>query len=1509
MDVEITHQLPGRLRVIVKGLQNQAVLAYRLQVMLKQIDGIRDVQCNPDTGRALICFDERRLTPERVVQAICSWTVKVADTDGREAVAATIEADLQHDPAVTKGQQVSLANPYLVPTIASSALLGGLSLKRLFMGRSVLATSPVTFWASAAVSVAAGYPALRRGMEHLIHHRKASPDLWIGLGTLAMAAVRENLVALSVITALNYAMYRRYNVLSAPEDTHLPPEIEHHSRRMSRLSLWLAPLSLLLTRSPLRAIGVALAANPRPVILSHKYRWAQAEREAYEKNLLVSTRCGLSALASAKTIVLSDENLILGSEEEWRIQPVNEKFDAGKATAIAASLVQKCDNHPWRYALVQRALREQRTFRTAFDVECQSEGIRGSIQGHEILLGTREFIKKYGVDTTPILMEERRMRRQGFFTQILVVESHPVAIFGCKRDIDSEWKRMFDEWQKYGYSVRSLQKDPYATTLLEPMTMDQLSNELEMGNTTIVIGDEGQLSTDHPCFIPISPQDGKRLSETLAFCRETGQRSQRDVAIVKAWNFVGVGLALAAPVTAPLIALTGDVVSMFLIAAQDWTGRIRARIRERLDTSDKTVCQDGSRGRRSGGGHSEPFHALEVSELLDKLGSSISGLTSQQVSERLQMWGANVLASPEPPSSVRIFLNQFKDLSMLILLGTAGLSFVMGERFSALCMGGILVVNALVATWQELRSTTVIQALKMEDNSQTKVIRDGTEQLVSTKELVPGDVVLLESGDKVPADIRVMEAWNLEVNEAMLTGESVPVVKDTVLLPLDTPAGDRSNSLFMGTVVTRGRCKGVVVATGKATEIGQLDLLINEQEEEPTFLQQRVTQISKRFVIGAIVAASVVAVAGLLRGIPPVQLLISSVTLAASAIPEGLPLTITVALTAGVLTMSKRRAVIKKLANLESLGRVTVICCDKTGTLTKNEMTVKELVTVRHRIRVTGDAQSGQFCLSDQPDVAFPVLDDADTRQLLTIGMLCNNARIGDEGTEPTGDPTEAALLTVAEKANLHPEIWKRQREIPFDSATRSMSVICEEDQQAHVVCEEGERLQRCTIFSKGAPEEILQKCTHYLAEGEVRPMTEEVNRQIREENLRMADQALRVLACAYRNVNDDEDPLQVVDNDLIYVGLMGMMDPPKEGVATGIQEARKLGIKPVMITGDHPFTARAIAAEIGIFQPGDRILTGKELDQLSQEDLDRLIVDTSIFARVSPEHKLRIVEAFQRIGEVVAMTGDGVNDAPAIRKADVGIAMGLKGTDITRGTAGIVLLEDHFHSIVDGVKGGRAIIGNIRKAMGCLLAGNLAEVLVTAVSIIVGLPMPLIPLQILLMNILTDAIPAMVLATGPQNDIPEKPYKDVIDRELYRTFATRGCVLGLGAVAVFAAALAAGMPLPLAQTMTYASLVVGQLMQTVAWRRYGTAGKGSLKKDRVLLTATIGSWLALAATIYVPGLRTVFATVPLGIPHWGMVFAVTGTLTWMAQRWIDWFSNRERSMSPMLRPTYCSSM
>jgi magnesium-transporting ATPase (P-type) len=395
--------------------------------------------------------------------------------------------------------------------------------------------------------------------------------------------------------------------------------------------------------------------------------------------------------------------------------------------------------------------------------------------------------------------------------------------------------------------------------------------------------------------------------------------------------------------------------------------------------------------------------------------------------------------------------------------------------------------------------------------------------------------------------------------------------------------------------------------------------------------------------------------------------------------------------------------------------------------------------------------------------------------------------------------------------------------------------------------------------------------------------MTDEIRNRVLQENVRMAELALRVLGFAYRPLRTEETPETVTEDGLIYVGLMGMIDPPKDDVAHSIQEARALGIKPVMITGDHPITARAIGKQLGIYHEGDRIITGEELTRLSPQELAALVPTTSIFARVSPEHKLRIVEAYQSNGDVVAMTGDGVNDAPAVRKADVGIAMGVQGTDITKDTAGIVLMEDHFHSIVDGIKEGRKIIGNIRKAIGCLLTGNLAEVLVTATAVVVGLPIPLIPLQILLMNLLTDAVPAMVLATDPTGIGNEQRHSDVVDAPLYHTVVTRGVILGLGALGVFAGSLATGMSLPVAQTMTFATLVAGQLIQTISWRRYGSKQRVPLLEDRSLLLAMGVSWLALASTIYLPGLQGIFSTTPLNPLHWATVLGVAGSVTSLA--------------------------
>ncbi|MGZ6503279.1 MAG: cation-translocating P-type ATPase, partial [Tumebacillaceae bacterium] len=643
------------------------------------------------------------------------------------------------------------------------------------------------------------------------------------------------------------------------------------------------------------------------------------------------------------------------------------------------------------------------------------------------------------------------------------------------------------------------------------------------------------MQIDSPYLVTVSASDRGRLVETVDFCREVQEGLAKDLKLVTLWNKAGIGLAMISPFSAPLINLMGDFLGVFLMSRHEW--------QKKRQTVNAAQPQQTNRLLETNQANQTPYHAMEQTELLHMLGTRFGGLTSDEVSVLRHQYGFNELEAPAPPDPMRIFLGQFKEFSTLILLGATGLSLFMGEWFNALCMGGILIVNAMIGTYQEVRSAGVLQALKDKDESQAKVVRGNIEQLLPTRDLVPGDIVLLEAGDMVPADLRILESWNLEVNEAILTGESLPAAKKADTMLQDTLMADRHNLMYMGTLVTRGRARALVVATGGATQIGALQSLLHQEEDAPTPLQQRVDQIGKRFVTGALIAGAVVGIAGLMRGIPPVQLLVSSITLAASAIPEGLPLTITIALTAGVMRMAKRKAVVRKLASLESLGRVTVICSDKTGTLTRNEMTVKEIVTCSSKFNVSGEGYNPKgtfhpYGNSGVAEVAATTELPSDVQQLLTIGLLCNNSSLEQNGAnyESMGDPTETALLTVAMKAGISKGDWTRHREIPFDSNTGSMSVVCQES-ASH---------PKCLLLTKGSPEAILKKCTHYLDNGEVKLLTEAIQEQIVAENLRMAEQALRVLGFGYRELCADEEVHAAKEEGLIYVGLMGMIDPPK---------------------------------------------------------------------------------------------------------------------------------------------------------------------------------------------------------------------------------------------------------------------------------------------------------------------------------------------------------------------------
>lgn len=807
-----------------------------------------------------------------------------------------------------------------------------------------------------------------------------------------------------------------------------------------------------------------------------------------------------------------------------------------------------------------------------------------------------------------------------------------------------------------------------------------------------------------------------------------------------------------------------------------------------------------------------------------------------------------------------------------MLLGTAALSIFSGDIFDGVAMSAVLVANAIISTVQEQKAEKVVDELNEFQPPMCKVIRSGTECELSSVDLVPGDVVVLEAGDCVPADIRIISDWNLEVNEAPLTGESMAVKKSAGTVAADTALAERTNMVYMGTNITRGKALGVVVETGMNTEIGYLTSLLKD-EEVTTPLQEKVTSISKKFVKGAFAAGILVLGVGLLRGNTIGQMVPTSVALIASAIPEGLPVTITIALSAGIRRMSKRNAIMRKLSALETLGRVSVICSDKTGTLTKNEMTVTRMATVHEVWQAAGEGYDPSGEIVNGAGEAF--VADKDIAQILHIGVLCNNSTLTQEEGNWTmkGDPTEGALLTLSAKGGVHKEQlahWKRKREIPFDSYHGTMSVICHEEGKEN----------ECFLMSKGSVEATLKRCVSYQYQGSIYPLTDEIRASILQQNEAFAADALRVLGFAYRPLSADETCESAADEQMIYVGMVGMIDPAKPEAAIAIEEAIRLGVKPVMITGDHPITAMAIGKQLGIYRDGDRVLTGGDVNRMSEAELVAVVPNVSIFARVSPEHKLRIVKAYQHTGQLVAMTGDGVNDAPAIKKADVGIAMGRTGTEVTKQSADMVLKEDHFGSIVDGVKEGRTIIGNIRKAIGCLLTGNLAEVIVSSAAVLAGMPIPLVPVQILLMNLLTDALPAAVLAVNPGNKELTTEKQDIVDRSLYKKVMIRGSIPGLGSLGLFATSLAAGVSLPVARTMAFATLVAGQLSQTFSWRQEKGQRFSEWTRDKFLIGALGISWLALFSVIYVPGLARIFHTAPLGLHQLLQVLLVGSTVS-----------------------------
>ena len=869
----------------------------------------------------------------------------------------------------------------------------------------------------------------------------------------------------------------------------------------------------------------------------------------------------------------------------------------------------------------------------------------------------------------------------------------------------------------------------------------------------------------------------------------------------------------------------------------------------------------------------EKWYQKEVEEVKKELSTNLEkGLTSKQVEEKQETIGFNELKAKKKKSLLVKFLEQFKDFMIIVLIIAAIVSGIIGVLqgegiTDTIIILIVVIVNAIIGVAQENKAEKSLEALQKLSAHASKVIRDGKLCVVQSRELVPGDIVVLDTGDYVPADLRIIEAVNLKSQESALTGESVPVEKTIDKIEKeDVGVGDRTNMLFSSSLITYGRGKGIVVETGMTTEVGKIAEIINSSEETTTPLQEKLNKLGKTLGISALAICVVIFIIGLLYGKEPIHMFMTAVSLAVAAIPEGLAAVSTIVLAIGVQRMVKKNAIVKRLPAVETLGSASVICSDKTGTLTQNKMTVQ-------KIYINNNLMNMENIKIVEPE--------SDLEKLVYNAMLCNDTKVG-ENNELTGDPTETALVDMG--MNLDIDIDKifridRLNEIPFDSSRKLMTTV-------HQVND------KYVVYTKGGVDELLQNCKSYIIDGKIKKDLEQFKTNIYENNENMAKNALRVLAFGYKTIDklpESKEEIQKLETDLTFIGMVGMIDPPREEAKRAVEKCKTAGIKTVMITGDHKITATAIAKQLGILENEEEAITGSELEKMSDEELTKNIRNYSVYARVSPEHKVRIVRAWQANGEIVAMTGDGVNDAPALKNADIGCAMGVVGTDVAKEAADVILTDDNFATVVSAVEEGRRIYDNILKAIQFLLSSNVGEIIVLFIAILItpllakwfnitniGELEPLLPIHILWINLVTDSLPALALAVDPaakniMNRKPNKKEKGIFTKGMTWRVVYQGVMIGLLTLLAFIVGLATPgvtdetMKIEIAQTMAFCVLALSELVHVFNIRdNKNSIFKTGIFNNMKLILAIIVSASLMFVILLIPQLRTIFSIAQL---------------------------------------------
>jgi len=1526
---KVIHYLPGRLRLYLPGLQNNQAGAARLSQQLLNKPGIEKALVSLKSGRVLLYYQDFGRDKQHLAGEIERIWLDLAKTSLAE-IRPQKFTPVKEEPL--KFSKDNLKPPANLQFKLGLGALGFLTARRFLNGPAVSTPSPWLFNFAAATTLVSGYPILFQNTAKLLSPGYLSPLLFIS--GLATAILSQSIPGLLLFTAIG-AVSRlpvRTNHAFLPSQPGIEPACQPiwpgELERAAHNNLKYSVLSGVLTGSAGRGVAMALASCPG---YNTNFIFAPrliAGRQAEKQKIYWRDRQATQLIPQVRTVIFTDVNVLCTPAGVGDIIPMV-GVSKQKLLAVLRVLTQAAA-HPLAPICANCAKIDGFKLTSPPIVEVfekKAEGIRGEINREPVEVGTTAFIERPLSDWAALKVKQLTHLRQVPF--LVVQKGRLLGIAGVKYRLNPEATPTMVYLRTMGVSQLALASSGVVAemtaqrlglayfsspvqaqaALPKIMVISSLGQQTDASEEILALAGlkvlfTGTVSEENDQVCPkgnyeagivIHGSELSKLKELFSLAWIAENKIQENTALFNLKNQLGLFLGAfgwLSPLNALLYyqlttlalginsclglsgrkpgskntggkggvpANPGNKPGLTLIKAPSEVENLPEKNSPALNRSNE-ILSPGFNGHQ--------WASLPVEEVLARLKTDLkNGLSASESNKRLSLYGLNQLPEIKKPGLILHFGEQLKNIMLQTLIGAATICLFLGQRNDALTIYAIVFMNAVFGVVQERKAENTLAALRQLTSPTARARREGQITQIPAAQLVPGDVITLQPGDKVPADARLLSLSNLEIDEAILTGESLPRRKRAAPQENCLVLYDCYNMCFTGTTVTRGKAVAAVVATGLSTEIGQIARLMQNENKRETPLQHKLTSISQGVLWGCLAASGMFIAAGLARGEKLWQMLFTSVSLAVAAIPEGLPATVTLALAAGVQRMATQNAVVRQLAGVETLGCATVICSDKTGTLTKNKQTVKTV----YRAEKFYQLSPGENILAK--GVTSPA-EEADLLSLLKAGVLCNDARLNfAEGKlKIIGDPLEGALLKLAGDAKINPQELQQRHlrvaEIPFDAERKRMTVICQEQGAYFAYC-------------KGAPEKILSRSTRYQKEGEVLPLDAQAKAKIEEACERLTQQALRVLAFACRK---DRSPAlkEEREKDLIFLGLVGLYDPLRTEVKKAVALCCKAGIKVVMLTGDHPNTACAVGKELGLVQEDRRVICGRELEKSSEAALEIMVKDTNIFARVSPHHKLKIVQALQRQGSIVVMVGDGVNDAPAVKKANIGVCMGRNGTDVTREASTIVITDDNFATIVKAVEEGRGTYENIRKSVRYQLATNSGEIILMLSSVILGLPLPLVPLQLLWLNILGDGLPALALCLDPPAEdvmaLPPRPVKSKFFDPVYtRKILLRGITIGATSLGSYIYTLNTGKNTSHARSVVLSTITLSQMLHALdcRWERK-TAVRPEIH-NKYLLAAVGSSCVLLLGTLYLPGLRLLFQTWPLNLKDWLVIMTGTG--------------------------------